>query len=124
MKKYLKTQQNQFGQSVGFLVERGVPSKAINQNLVGQYVKLIHIADGISDSAANQIWEAVSTEPNAACWTYLPYSAPQNRDILKDRLQNLFGFKGSAHFLIEVDGEIQGLTTVDRFFLMRTILRQ
>ncbi|MCH7384068.1 GNAT family N-acetyltransferase [Acinetobacter dispersus] len=108
MKKYLRTQQNQFGQSVGFLVESDLPSKAINQNLVGQYVKLIHIADEISDSAANQIWEAVSTEPNAACWTYLPYSAPQNRDILKDKLQNLFGFKGSTHFLIEVEGEIQG----------------
>ncbi len=83
MKNYLKTQQNQFGQNLGFLIESDLPSKAINQNLVGQYVKLIHIADEISDSVANQIWEAVSTEPNAACWTYLPYSAPQNREILK-----------------------------------------
>lgn len=108
MKKYLRTQQNQFGQSVGFLVESDLPSKVINQNLVGQYVKLIHIADEISDSAAKQIWEAVSTEPNAACWTYLPYVAPQSQAFLKQDLQNLFGFKGSTHFLIEVEGEIQG----------------
>ncbi|ENX42702.1 GNAT family N-acetyltransferase [Acinetobacter sp. NIPH 2100] len=108
MKKYLKTQQNQFGQRIGFFVESDAPSQAINENLVGQYVKLIHITDEISDQAASQIWEAVSTEPNAACWTYLPYSAPQSREILKDTLQNLFGFKGSTHFLIEVAGEIQG----------------
>ena len=74
----------------------------VQGNLFGQYVQLIDVADGITNQVAEQLWEAVSTEPNAACWTYLPYSAPQNREILKDKLQNLFGFKGSTHFLIEI----------------------
>ncbi|USA55481.1 GNAT family N-acetyltransferase [Acinetobacter sp. C32I] len=107
MKHYLKTQQNQFGQTVGFAIDHQ-PNQPIKHNLDGQSVKLIHISGEISDQAANQIWDAVATEENAACWTYLPYAAPQSQVSLKQDLQNLFGFKGSAHFLIEIDGTIQG----------------
>ncbi|NIE95837.1 GNAT family N-acetyltransferase [Acinetobacter sp. Tr-809] len=107
MKHYLKTQQNQFGQTVGFAIDHQ-PNQLIQTNLDGQSVKLIHIAGEISDQAASQVWEAVATEENAACWTYLPYAAPQSQVSLKQDLQNLFGFKGSTHFLIEIDGMIQG----------------
>ncbi|OBY73605.1 GNAT family N-acetyltransferase [Acinetobacter gyllenbergii] len=107
MKHYLKTQQNQFGQTVGFALEHQF-CQPIQHHLDGQYVKLIYIVDEISDQAASQIWDAVATEESAACWTYLPYAAPQSQVSLKQDLQNLFGFKASSHFLIEIDGAIQG----------------
>lgn len=107
MKHYLKTQQNQFGQTVGFALEHQF-CQPIQHHLDGQYVKLIYIVDEISDQAVSQIWDAVATEENAACWTYLPYAAPQSQVSLKQDLQNLFGFKASSHFLIEIDGAIQG----------------
>jgi RimJ/RimL family protein N-acetyltransferase len=108
MKHDQKTQLNQFGQTVGFAIEDHQPSQPINSDLVGQSLKLIQIVNEISDQAASQIWQAVATEPNAACWTYLPYAAPVSEILLKQDLQNLFGFSGSTHFLIEIDGVVQG----------------
>ena len=108
MRNYLKTQQNQFGQTIGFSLEENVTASPVQGNIFGQYVQLVDVADGITDQAVGQLWEAVSTEPDERCWTYLPYSAPQSQQSLKDSLQNLFGFKDSTHFLIEVAGEVQG----------------
>jgi len=107
MKQYLKTQQNPFGQSVGLDVDHQ-PCSLIQQDLMGQYVKLIRITGEISDQTASEIWHAVETEPDASCWTYLPYAAPQSRDQLKQTLEQRFGFQGVTHFLIEVNGEVQG----------------
>ena len=76
MKNYLKTQQNQFGQTIGFSLEENVTASPVQGNIFGQYVQLVDVADGITDQAAGQLWEAVSTEPDEQCWTYLPYSAP------------------------------------------------
>jgi RimJ/RimL family protein N-acetyltransferase len=108
MKNYLKTQQNQLGQKVGIEINLERASQNIQENLLGQYVKLIYIDQAISDQTSAQIWNNVSTEPSDACWTYLPYSAPQDQKTLKDDLQQLFNFAGSSHFLIEVNGEAQG----------------
>ena len=108
MKNYLKTQRNQFGQTIGFSLEENVTASPVQGNIFGQYVQLVDVADGITDQAAGQLWEAVSTEPDERCWTYLPYSAPQSQHSLKDSLDNLFGFKDSTHFLIQVAEEIQG----------------
>ena len=108
MRNYLKTQQNQFGQMTGSSLEENVTASTVQGDISGRYVKLVDVAHGITDQAAGQLWEAVSTEPDERCWTYLPYSAPQSQQSLKDSLQNLFGFKASTHFLIEVAGEVQG----------------
>ena len=108
MRNYLKTQQNQFGQMTGSSLEENVTASTVQGDISGRYVKLVDGADGITDQAVGQLWEAVSTEPDERCWTYLPYSAPQSQQSLKDSLQNLFGFKDSTHFLIEVAGEVQG----------------
>lgn len=108
MKNYLKTQQNQLGQKVGIEIDLERTSQTIQENLLGQYVKLIYIDQAISDQASAQIWNNVSTEPSDACWTYLPYSAPKDQKTLKDDLQRSFNFAGSSHFLIEVNGEAQG----------------
>ena len=101
MRNYLKTQQNQFGQMTGSSLEENVTASTVQGDISGRYVKLVDVAHGITDQAAGQLWEAVSTEPDERCWTYLPYSAPQSQQSLKDSLQNLFGFKDSTHFLIE-----------------------
>ncbi|ENW93539.1 GNAT family N-acetyltransferase [Acinetobacter sp. NIPH 298] len=108
MKRYLSTQQNQLGQKIGLSIENHVSARSIAGDLNGQYVNLIDIAGGVSDQALSQMWTCVSTEPNDGCWTYLPYSAPQSQDVIKDALHNSFNFKDSIHFLIEVDGEVQG----------------
>lgn len=108
MKNYLKTQQNQLGQKVGIEIDLERTSQTIQENLLGQYVKLIYIDQAISDQVSAQIWNNVSTEPSDACWTYLPYSAPKDQKTLKDDLQRSFNFAGSSHFLIEVNGEVQG----------------
>ncbi|MFW1950864.1 GNAT family N-acetyltransferase [Acinetobacter beijerinckii] len=108
MKNYLKAQQNQLGQKVGIEVNIERASQIIQENLLGQYVKLIYIDQAISDQASAQIWNNVSTEPSDGCWTYLPYSAPKDQKTLKDDLQRSFNFAGSSHFLIEVNGEVQG----------------
>ena len=108
MRNYLKTQQNQFGQMTGSSLDENVTASTVQGDISGRYVKLVDGADGITDQAVGQLWEAVSTEPDERCWTYLPYSAPQSQQSLKDSLQNLFGFKDSTHFLIEVAGEVQG----------------
>ena len=108
MRNYLKTQQNQFGQMTGSSLEENVTASTVQGDISGRYVKLVDVAHGITDQAAGQLWEAVSTEPDERCWTYLPYSAPQSQQSQKDSLQNLFGFKDSTHFLIEVAGEVQG----------------
>jgi len=108
MKNYLKTQQNEFGQNVGFSLKHNLSIQPISGTLKGQYINLIDVAEGLSEQAASLIWDCIVTEPSEECWTYLPYSAPQNQIALKNNLQNLFGFKGSTHFLIEVDGEVQG----------------
>lgn len=108
MKNYLKTQQNQFGQMIGFSLEENVMALPVQGDVVGQYVKLVNVVHGITDQAAGQLWQSVSTEPDERCWTYLPYVAPQSEQSLKDSLQHLFGFTDSTHFLIEVAGEVQG----------------
>jgi RimJ/RimL family protein N-acetyltransferase len=108
MKNYLKTQQNEFGQNVGCSLKHNLSIQPISGTLKGQYINLIDVAESISEQAASSIWDCVVTEPSEECWTYLPYSAPQSQIALKNNLQNLFGFKDSTHFLIEVDGEVQG----------------
>lgn len=79
MKNYLKTQRNQFGQTIGFSLEENVTASPVQGNLFGQCVQLVDVADGITDQAAEHLWEAISTEPDERCWTYLPYSAPQSQ---------------------------------------------
>ena len=108
MKNYLKTQQNEFGQNVGFSLKHNLSIQPISGTLKGQYINLIDVAEGLSEQAASLIWDCVVTEPSEECWTYLPYSAPQSQIALKNNLQNLFGFKDSTHFFFFFDGEVQG----------------
>ena len=98
MRNYLKTQQNQFGQMTGSSLDENVTASTVQGDISGRYVKLVDGADGITDQAVGQLWEAVSTEPDERCWTYLPYSAPQSQQSLKDSLQNLVVFQYEGLF--------------------------
>ena len=98
MRNYLKTQQNQFGQMTGSSLEENVTASTVQGGISGRYVKLVDVAHGITDQAAGQLWEAVSTEPDERCWIYLPYSAPQSQQSLKDSLQNLVVFQYEGLF--------------------------
>ena len=98
MRNYLKTQQNQFGQMTGSSLEENVTASTVQGDISGRYVKLVDVAHGITDQAAGQLWEAVSTEPDERCWTYLPYSAPQSQQSLKDSLKNLVVFQYEGLF--------------------------
>ena len=98
MRNYLKTQQNQFGQMTGSSLEENVTASTVQGDISGRYVKLVDVAHGIIDQAAGQLWEAVSTEPDERCWAYLPYSAPQSQQSLKDSLKNLVVFQYEGLF--------------------------
>lgn len=80
----------------GSSLKENVTVSTVQGDISGRYVKLVNVAHGITDQAAGQLWEAVSTELDERCWTYLPYSAPQSQQSLKDSLQNLvvFQYKG------------------------------
>lgn len=108
MKNYLKTQQNSLGQEVGYSIDNPIVCQQLQTNLFGHSVRLLNTLNDLTELAIDQIWECVATEPNDGCWTYLPYQPPSDREKLKLSLVNLFGFKDSTHFLIEVNGEVHG----------------
>ena len=109
MSDYLKTQFNVFGQTVGLPIQ---PSKVHSyqfEKLSGAYVELLPIkANHSDDFYLEQLWQTVSSEPDASCWTYLPYPAVQSRETLKQHLQHNFGFQPSFHYLIVVNDEAVG----------------
>lgn len=47
-------------------------------------------------------------EVDRSCWTYLPYSGFKTVDELQIALESCFGFKGTTHYLIEVNHTIVG----------------
>ena len=102
MKNYLKTQQNEFGQNVGFSLKHNLSIQPISGTLKGQYINLIDVAEGLSEQAASLIWDCVVTEPSEECWTYLPYSAPQSQIALKNNLQNEKCDVQSHHTLLKL----------------------
>ncbi|WP_130802281.1 GNAT family N-acetyltransferase [Acinetobacter ihumii] len=109
MSDYLKTEFNAFGQAVGAPVEPSIPVAYPFEKLSGQYVELLPIkANHSDDFYLDQLWQTVNTEPNAGCWTYLPYSGFETREMLKQQLQNNFGFHPSFHYLIVVNHEAVG----------------
>lgn len=75
MLNYQKYQINEFGQKIGKTVVREKPKKIQEDILVGNYVRLFPIHNDIlQTSAFSALWKAIESEPDHACWTYLPYS--------------------------------------------------
>jgi hypothetical protein len=63
MKNYLKTQRNQFGQTIGFSLEENVTASPVQGNIFGQYVQLVDVADGITDQAQNSYGKLYPQNP-------------------------------------------------------------
>lgn len=109
MKKYQQKQMNEFGQEVGISVKQGEANYFKFNDLSGVNVNLRCLnAQPISVFELAQIWQVVNTEPDPRCWTYLPYDAFDSENNLKIKLDQLFGFEGSIHYLIEVGQTIVG----------------
>ena len=79
------------------------------ENLYGNRVTLhcLSVAT-LSEEHFKQIWQCVKTEVNRSCWTYLPYSGFETEGELRSALENHFGFKGTTHYLIEVNQTMVG----------------
>lgn len=109
MKDDSKSGFNVFQQPVGDLVDQFLPVNYRHENLIGQFVELIPIIDSSpKDLELEQLWQTMVTEPDARCWTYLPYEGFNSRDQLKFALQNLFGFHPSYHYLVKMNHTIVG----------------
>ncbi|MBK0064900.1 MULTISPECIES: GNAT family N-acetyltransferase [unclassified Acinetobacter] len=109
MKDYLKSEFNAFQQPVGTPIRQLLPVTYRHERLIGQFVELIPINDDCpNDLELEQLWQTLNTEPDARCWTYLPYEGFSNRNELKHALQTVFGFHPSYHYLIKMNGEVVG----------------
>ena len=109
MKNDPKVQENEYGQIVGFPLSNPLPIHLWVENLDGKSVTLHALsAMTLSENRVKQIWQCVETEVDRRCWTYLPYSGFETSDELRIALTNCFGFKGAAHYLIEMNHTIVG----------------
>ncbi|WP_111858253.1 GNAT family N-acetyltransferase [Acinetobacter sp. CFCC 10889] len=109
MLNYQKHQVNEFGQKIGKKVTSDLPQAFQSSHLKGRSVSLIPMQHDILQTAAfSYLWQAMESEPNHACWTYLPYVAFSFQIQLEQALKKNFGFADTQHFLIEVEGKILG----------------
>ncbi len=109
MKNDQKVQENEYGQIVGIPVANPLAVHLLVENLYGKSVTLHYLsATTLSEDRFKQIWQCVKTEVDRSCWTYLPYSDFESADELRSALENCFGFKGTTHYLIEVNHMIVG----------------
>ena len=109
MKNDLKVQENEYGQIVGIPIPNPLPVHFLAENLYGKNVTLHYLSATIlTEDRVKQIWQCVNTEVDRSCWTYLPYSGFETADELRIALESCFGFKGTTHYLIEVNHTIVG----------------
>lgn len=113
MKNYQKNKQNEFGQHVGLPTELNIQPEHCFAMLHGQRVRLLPFsAQASSGAGLQQLWDCVRTEPDARCWTYLPYPPMASAEALQADLQRAFGFSNSQHYVIELDGRAVGWTAL------------
>ena len=87
MKNYQKTQENEYGQLTGKPVEGSLPASISIEELKGRSVSLLPFSAGaLSEARLQQLLHCADGEPDGRCWTYLPYSAFQNRQELQAKL--------------------------------------
>lgn len=116
MQDYKKVKQNEYGQSVGTEVLHPQPISYIHRDLSGQHVQLRAIERaGISALQSQQLWQTLQHEPDASCWTYLPYSGFATTSILQQCLKQGFNFPSQMHYLIEVEQQCCGWVALLNF---------
>jgi RimJ/RimL family protein N-acetyltransferase len=99
----LRNADQEQGQStVGVLVSSFDSIKPAFSSLEGRTVKLHLLSTHtLSPIQHQQIWQVVQSEPNATCWTYLPYSGFAQPEALMKVLDHNFNFVDAVHFAIE-----------------------
>jgi RimJ/RimL family protein N-acetyltransferase len=109
MKNYQKVQESEYGQIIGIPVSNPLAVYLLAENIYGNRVTLHDFsATTLSEEHFKQIWHCVKTEVDRSCWTYLPYSCFETEGELRSALENHFGFKGTTHYLIEVNQTMVG----------------
>lgn len=109
MLNYQKHQVNEFGQKIGKTLALETPKQFQENILIGNNVRLLPIQNDVLQTPAfSALWKAMESEPDHACWTYLPYSTFNFQVQLEQALKKNFGFTETKHFLIEVEGKILG----------------
>lgn len=109
MKSHLKTQLNEFDQSIGIAVLPHLRSEYQAQALNSAHVRLNHLtAATLQQQDIEQLWACVAAEPDLSCWTYLPYTGFSEQVQLAQKLKDNFNFAGSTHYLIEVNQRLVG----------------
>lgn len=109
MKNYLKFELNNYEQPIGIAVENHVQTHALLQPLVGAYVELIPFnAVSDLDQTLEHAWSLIQNEPDASCWTYLPYHGFSSFDELRHNIENEFGFGDFVHYFIQVNQQTLG----------------
>ena len=94
---YLNTNTNEFDQLIGQALPqwKGVP-KPPRQTLTGEYTELIAMQ---LELYAEQLWTLIQQEPDASCWTYLPYGPFATQEIFNTWLK---GFLANDELLVYV----------------------
>lgn len=109
LRNFQNTELNEFGQRVGAKVAPLSMSNTLPARLAASQVKLRHLnAVDLTQSDIDQLWQAVQAEPDARCWTYLPYAGFADREALAASLRANFDFEGAVHYLIEVNDRVLG----------------
>ena len=83
--EYLSTEQNEFDQLVGqALPQWQSVATPPYQTLTGEHTELIPMQ---FDVHAEQLWTLIQQEPDASCWTYLPYGPFTTQQIFYEWLK-------------------------------------
>lgn len=82
---YLNTQTNEFNQLVGqALPQWQAALKPPRHGLTGEHTELIPMQFELH---AEQLWRLIQQEPDASCWTYLPYGPFASQTIFNEWLK-------------------------------------
>lgn len=108
---HLHTELNEFGQPIGQLLDnwQGV-TKPPAQLLTGQHAQLVpvHFAQH-----AAALWALINQEPDASCWTYLPYGPFASQALFNDWLKGMLA-NDLLLYGIFTDGQILGWCSLMR----------
>lgn len=92
---YLQTESNEFGQFIGSALPnwQGV-AKPPQQILAGEHTELIPMQ---FEQHADSLWALIQQEPDASCWTYLPYGSFATQALFSTWLK---GFLANDELLV------------------------
>lgn len=109
MQSYKKVQKNKYGQNVGENLLHSQPLYFEQHSLTGRGVHLERFSkSGLTAQQSDQLWQIVQREPDARCWTYLPYPEFASQAQLEQRFATEFGFVQPMHYLVVIDQQCCG----------------